>query len=89
MPEYCGVISKPDGESDQGQDQREEESHFDFSILDRVVSEAKNVDIRSIAEQAQEQVTEVETVAAFGADEVILDIRSNDEQEEAAAAGTG
>ncbi|WP_368859840.1 thiazole biosynthesis protein, partial [Escherichia coli] len=26
--------------------------------------------------------TEVETVAAFGADEVILDIRSNDEQEE-------
>jgi thiamine biosynthesis protein ThiI len=43
---------------------------------------AKNVDIRSIAEQTQEQVTEVETVAAFGADEVILDIRSNDEQEE-------
>ena len=90
MPEYCGVISKSPTVKAIKAKIEEEESHFDFSILDRVVSEAKNVDIRSIAEQAQEQVTEVETVAAFGADEVILDIRSNDEQEEeAAAAGTG
>ena len=82
MPEYCGVISKSPTVKAVKAKIEEEESHFDFSILDRVVSEAKNVDIRSIAEQAQEQVTEVETVAAFGADEVILDIRSNDEQEE-------
>lgn len=82
MPEYCGVISKSPTVKAIKAKIEEEESHFDFSILDRVVSEAKNVDIRSIAEQAQEQVTEVETVAAFGADEVILDIRSNDEQEE-------
>lgn len=82
MPEYCGVISKSPTVKAIKAKIEEEESHFDFSILDRVVSEAKNVDIRSIAEQAQEQVTEVETVAAFGADEVIPDIRSNDEQEE-------
>jgi thiamine biosynthesis protein ThiI len=82
MPEYCGVISKSPTVKAVKAKIEEEESHFDFSILDRVVSEAKNVDIRSIAEQTQEQVTEVETVAAFGADEVILDIRSNDEQEE-------
>ncbi|MBX9334795.1 tRNA 4-thiouridine(8) synthase ThiI, partial [Serratia marcescens] len=72
MPEYCGVISKSPTVKAIKAKIEEEESHFDFSILDRVVSEAKNVDIRSIAEQAQEQVTEVETVAAFGADEVIL-----------------
>lgn len=71
MPEYCGVISKSPTVKAIKAKIEEEESHFDFSILDRVVSEAKNVDIRSIAEQAQEQVTEVETVAAFGADEVI------------------
>ena len=82
MPEYCGVISKSPTVKAVKAKIEEEEAHFDFSILDRVVSEAKNVDIRTIAEQTQEQVTEVETVAAFGVDEVILDIRSNDEQEE-------
>jgi len=82
MPEYCGVISKSPTVKAVKAKIEEEEAHFDFSILDRVVSEAKNVDIRTIAEQTQEQVTEVETVAAFGADEVILDIRSNDEQED-------
>jgi thiamine biosynthesis protein ThiI len=82
MPEYCGVISKSPTVKAIKAKIEEEEGHFDFSILDRVVSEAKNVDIRTIAEQAQEQVAEVETVAEFDADQVILDIRSNDEQED-------
>ncbi|NIG98452.1 MAG: tRNA 4-thiouridine(8) synthase ThiI [Serratia symbiotica] len=82
MPEYCGVISKSPTVKAIKAKIEEEESHFDFSILDRVVSEAKNVDIRTIAEQAQEQGAEVETVVDFGADNVILDIRSNDEQED-------
>lgn len=60
----------------------EEESHFDFSILDRVVSEAKNVDIREIAQQSREQVVEVETVAELADTDVLLDIRAPDEQEE-------
>ncbi len=51
-------------------------------ILNRVVREARNVDIRTIAEETSQQVAEVETVAEFSADEVILDIRSADEQEE-------
>lgn len=82
MPEYCGVISKSPTVKAIKAKIEEEESHFDFSILDRVVSEAKNVDIRTIAEQAMVQVAEVETVVDFGADDVILDIRSNDEQED-------
>jgi len=82
MPEYCGVISKSPTVKAIKAKIEEEESHFDFSILNRVVSEAKNVDIRTIAEQAQEQVAEVETVVDFGADDVIIDIRSNDEQED-------
>uniref|UniRef100_A0A182SSH3 Rhodanese domain-containing protein n=1 Tax=Anopheles maculatus TaxID=74869 RepID=A0A182SSH3_9DIPT len=82
MPEYCGVISKSPTVKAVKTKIEEEEGHFDFAILDRVVREARNVDIRTIAEEAQEQVTEVETVAEFAADEVILDIRSIDEQEE-------
>jgi thiamine biosynthesis protein ThiI len=82
MPEYCGVISKNPTVKAMKTKIEEEEGNFDFEILQRVVREARNVDIRTIAEEAQEQVTEVETVAEFAANEVILDIRSIDEQEE-------
>lgn len=59
-----------------------EEENFDFSILDKVVEEASNVDIREIAQQTQQEVVEVETVSGFGANDVILDIRSVDEQDD-------
>lgn len=54
----------------------------DFSILDKVVAEANNVDIRDIAQQTQQDVVEVETVTGFSPNDVILDIRSVDEQDE-------
>ena len=60
----------------------EEETKFDFGLLERVVSEARWMDIRDIAEETREQVQEVETVQALLADEVILDIRSPDEHDE-------
>ncbi|KEY60567.1 tRNA uracil 4-sulfurtransferase ThiI [Serratia sp. DD3] len=82
MPEYCGVISKSPTVKAVKSKIEAEEANFDFAILDRVVREARNVDIRTIAEETQQLVTEVETVAEFTADEVILDIRSADEQEE-------
>ncbi|QHA86370.1 tRNA uracil 4-sulfurtransferase ThiI [Serratia rhizosphaerae] len=82
MPEYCGVISKSPTVKAVKAKIEEEEGNFDFEILERVVREARNVDIRTIASETQEQVTEVETVAAFNADQVILDIRSVDEQDE-------
>ena len=46
------------------------------------MAEAQNMDIREIAQQTSEQVVEVETVDALSGDEVVLDIRSNDEQED-------
>lgn len=82
MPEYCGVISKSPTVKAVKAKIEEEESHFDFSILDRVVNEAKNVDIREIAEQSREQVVEVETVAELVDTDVLLDIRAPDEQDE-------
>lgn len=81
MPEYCGVISKSPTVKAVKAKIEAEEQNFDFSILDRMVDEATNVDIREIAEKAEEEVMEVETVASFSENDVILDIRSNDEQE--------
>ncbi|AKJ42772.1 tRNA sulfurtransferase [Pragia fontium] len=81
MPEFCGVISKSPTVKAVKEKIEAEEAKFDFTILERVVAEAVNIDIRQIAEQAQQQITEVETVAAFGANDVIIDIRSSEEHE--------
>lgn len=82
MPEYCGVISKsPTVKAVKAKIEAEEE-HFDFSILDKVVAEASNIDIREIAQQTEQDVVEVETVSGFGANDAILDIRSIDEQDD-------
>lgn len=79
MPEYCGVISKSPTVKAKIE---EEEGKFDFEILDWVVSEARNIDIRDIATQTSQEVTEVETVASLSADDILLDIRSVDEQDD-------
>lgn len=81
MPEFCGVISKSPTVKAVKAKIEEEEAKFDFSILNRVVEEAVNIDIRQIAEQAQLQVAEVETVGEFGGNDVIIDIRSSEEHE--------
>ncbi|EPB6868811.1 tRNA uracil 4-sulfurtransferase ThiI [Enterobacter asburiae] len=82
MPEYCGVISKsPTVKAVKAKIEAEEEN-FDFSILEKVVEEASNIDIREIAQQTEQEVVEVETVSGFGANDAILDIRSIDEQDD-------
>ena len=53
------------------------------------MQEASNVDIREIAEQTEEEVVEVETVASFSGNDVVLDIRSIDEQDDKPLALTG
>ena len=69
MPEYCGVISKKPTIKAVLSNIEAEEANFDFAILDKVVSEARYLDIRRIGEET-------------AADEVILDIRSSDERDE-------
>jgi len=82
MPEYCGVISKkPTVKADLARIEAEE-GNFDFAILDKVVAEARYLDIRRIGEETAAEVQEVETTAESGDDEVILDIRSMDEHDE-------
>lgn len=82
MPEYCGVISrKPTIKAVRAKLEAEEEK-FDFSILDKVVSEARVMDIRDIEKQSQEEVPDVEQVAAVQEHATVLDIRSAEEEEE-------
>ena len=82
MPEYCGVISKkPTVKAELSRIEAEEEN-FDFAILDKVVAEARYLDIRRIGEETAAEVQEVETTAESGDNEVILDIRSMDEHDE-------
>ncbi|MTD40851.1 tRNA 4-thiouridine(8) synthase ThiI [Erwinia sp. CPCC 100877] len=82
MPEYCGVISKSPTVKAVKAKIEAEEANFDFAILDRVVEEATNIDIRDIAEQSRQEVVEVETVTRFGPNDAVLDIRAIDEQED-------
>lgn len=82
MPEYCGVISKSPTVKAVKAKIEAEEANFDFAILDKVVEEATNMDIRDIAEQSRQEVVEVETVNSFGPNDAVLDIRSVDEQDD-------
>ena len=88
MPEYCGVISKsPTIKAKLGR-VTEEESHFDFSVLDAAIEAAVVDDIRQLEQKWQ--LPEVEF--SEGSDdvaEVILDIRAPEEEEETPLAVPG
>lgn len=84
IPEYCCMVSKnPIVRAVKGRIEQEE-SHFDFTVLHTAVAQAQVLDIRDIIAHAQdnELVTEIETTAKLDHDDVVLDIRSLDEQED-------
>ncbi|WP_416305056.1 tRNA uracil 4-sulfurtransferase ThiI [Neptunicella sp. SCSIO 80796] len=83
MPEYCGVISKKPTVRAVMEKVQAEEQNFDMTLLDQALENVEVMDIRRIAEMANEEVREVETVSQLSAGSVVLDIRSREEQEEA------
>ncbi|MGC7560926.1 tRNA uracil 4-sulfurtransferase ThiI [Pasteurella sp. PK-2025] len=83
MPEFCGVISKNPTVKAIKQKIEAEEDNFNFAVLDSAVQNAQYLDIRQIAEQTEKEVVEVDTVSVFSEQEVILDIRSPEETDEA------
>ncbi|OCG47267.1 tRNA 4-thiouridine(8) synthase ThiI [Gilliamella sp. Choc4-2] len=82
MPEFCGVISKSPTVKAVKEKIEAEEQNFDFSILDKAVEEAENIDIREIAKQANTVITQLKTVTSINPEHIIIDIRSYEEQEE-------
>jgi tRNA uracil 4-sulfurtransferase len=81
MPEYCGVISKSPTVKAIQSKLEAEEANFDFSILDNVVYNARQIDIRKIAEESQQDVPDIESVELVEADAIVIDIRSPDEED--------
>ena len=82
MPEFCGVISKSPTVKAVKEKLETEEAKFDFTVLERVVTEARVIDIRDIEKESQEQAPEIELVDQIETDAVVLDIRSPDEEDE-------
>lgn len=79
MPEYCGVISvSPDIYSNPGK-VAAAETGFDFSLLDDAVLQATYTDCCDLELDMEGSAVEVVTQALAG--QVVLDIRSVDEQE--------
>ncbi|KIO37697.1 tRNA s(4)U8 sulfurtransferase [Shewanella sp. cp20] len=82
IPEYCGVISqKPTVKAVMGKILAEEEK-FSEDLIDRVVETAEVIDIRDIAVSMDTKITETETVDAVTGGEVVVDIRSPEEEEQ-------
>lgn len=82
MPEFCGVISKSPTVKAIQEKIEAEEANFDFAILEQAINEAQNIDIREIAKQTDTKIHQVQTVSEFTDNDVIIDIRSPDEQED-------
>lgn len=82
MPEYCGVISQKPTVKAVEEKLLEEESKFDFSVLDKAIEDTRYIDIKQIAKESKENINEVEQVELIAQDEIILDIRSPEEEEE-------
>ncbi|NMH64649.1 tRNA uracil 4-sulfurtransferase ThiI [Shewanella salipaludis] len=81
MPEYCGVISqRPTVKAVLAKIEAEEQK-FSEDLLDRIIAEAQVIDIREIAASVDAKITETETVDSVAANEVVLDIRSPEEEE--------
>ena len=83
MPEFCGVISKNPTVKAIESKIIEEEGHFNSDVLDQAVQNAQFLDIREIAQQTEQEVVSVETTTELGKNDVILDIRSPEETDEA------
>ncbi|MEH6453392.1 MAG: tRNA uracil 4-sulfurtransferase ThiI [Psychromonas sp.] len=81
IPEYCGVISQRPTVKAVMKKIEKEEAKFDLSLIEKVVLEANVLDIRDIEKAAHQEVAEVESVSDFAENEVILDIRSSEEEE--------
>lgn len=82
IPEYCGVISKKPTVKAVLSKVEEEESHFDFDILDKVVSDTRVYDIRDIGKETEEEIRAVDLIENISDNAIVIDIRSPEETDE-------
>ncbi|MBB1269860.1 tRNA uracil 4-sulfurtransferase ThiI [Shewanella sp. SR44-3] len=83
IPEYCGVISqKPTVKAVLAKIEAEE-LKFSENLIENIVAQAKVIDIKDIAIEMDNQIAtaEAETVVAVDSQEVVIDIRAQEEEE--------
>jgi thiamine biosynthesis protein ThiI len=82
IPEYCGVISKRPTIKAILSKIEAEEDNFDFDVLNKVVEETRVYDIRDIGKESEEEIHAVDTVENLSSDDIVIDIRSPEEEED-------
>ncbi|WP_077339275.1 tRNA uracil 4-sulfurtransferase ThiI [Pseudocolwellia agarivorans] len=81
IPEYCGVISNKPTVKAVLSKIEQEESNFDFDILDDVVKNTRLYDIRDIATETEAEIKAVEMVDQLDDSAIVVDIRSPEEED--------
>lgn len=81
MPEYCGVISQKPNIAAREDKVEATEAKFHMPLIEQVVNDASVYDIRDLAKEAEEEVKEVASVSALTENQIIIDVRSAEEEE--------
>lgn len=81
MPEYCGVISQRPNIAAPEHKVLENENKFHMQLIDDVVEQATLYDIKELAEVGKDQLEEVESIDSVAQNQVIIDVRSSEEEE--------
>lgn len=82
MPEFCGVISKSPTVKAKMDKVLATEQGFDFAILQQAIDNAQIYDIKSLAESKQDDIILPDYAHQVADNEMVIDIRSPDEQDE-------
>jgi len=82
MPEYCGVISVKPTTRAKIEKIEAEENNFDFSVLDDAIQNSKIERIQNVL-SSTDGVTNVELVQVPSANDLVVDIRHPQEEENA------
>jgi len=82
MPEYCGVISDKPTTCAKKERILAEEANFDFSILEKALYDRRTIKIDQVMDSVQ-TIADVELVSVPKVDDIIIDIRHQDEREKA------
>jgi thiamine biosynthesis protein ThiI len=81
MPEYCGVISSRPIVDAKEESVVKVEKAFDWAVLDQAVRSVNVLDIQTLSETLEEEMLQVEVVKKVLPKDVIIDVRSIEEQE--------
>ncbi len=81
MPEYCGVISQRPNIAARQDKVEATESQFHMPLIEQVVDDASVYDIRDLAKEAEDEVQEIASVSELTENQIIIDVRSDEEEE--------